>query len=209
MGIHAEGRKMRGYFKRMLRKMGRPFKRMKGYIQFFQQKDMYQELDDIKIRRVSKERLEEEEKKVKRRIKILEKFENWPIKILTLIIPIFLVIGIIHPKIYWVATLANLVASVVYAIGYIVLMAAYVKAKSTLEANSEVIEIEKNRRKIKRREYSDIETIDSPRLCAIMVKATRPIIDEIRTGEKVYYNVYVNGIRYKLKEEHKLEELME
>ena len=200
-----------GYFKRALRKVQRPFKRMKGYIKFFKQKDMYKLLDHNKIRRWSDEVLQEGEKKVKRRIKIIEKFEFGPMMLIVIISGIILSgsIIIMNPQLYWVKKIMVITTLVVYFSLVIVILIANRKAKNILEKNSITINNEKARRIIKNGEYKKIKSIDSPKLCAILLQITDPTIDEVRSEQGEYYNIYVNGRRYRLEQEYKLEEKIE
>lgn len=189
--------------------MRRPFKRMKGYIQFFKQKDIYKELDNIKIHRWSEEMLKEEEKKVKRRMKIIKKFEKWPRRIMTGILVIICIafsMVITQKKEYWVAILILEATYIIYTVGYGLILVSDEKARKVTEKNDRTIKLEKARRVIGRHDYSKVETIDSPELCAILAKAIEPRIDEIRYADLATYNVYIQGRCYRMKLESKLEE---
>lgn len=196
-----------GYLKKATKRIQRPFKKMKGYKQFFKQKDLYEELDNIKMHRWSSEKLKDAEKKVKRRMKIVEKFEKWPKKIKAIILVIlFIAMAIMKQKEYRVATLLILTVFVIYLVEYVFLLVSNAKARHILEKNSRTLELEKARRVIGRHDYSNVEAIDCPELCAILAKAIEPRIDEVRYADKLTYNVYINGRCYRLKTDKKLEE---
>lgn len=196
-----------GYLKKATKRIQRPFKRMKGYTQFFKQKELYQELDNIKMHKWPSEKLQEEEKKVKRRIKIIEKFEKWPKWTLAIIlIMLFIAMVIMKEKGYWVATLLIVTVFVIYLAEYVVLLMSDAKARRIIEKNARIIELEKARRVIGRHDYSNVEAIDCPELCAILAKSIGPIIDEVRYADIATYNVYIQGRCYRLRIDNKLEE---
>lgn len=197
-----------GYLKKMARRI-RPGKKLKNYVNFFRQEGLYQEIDSKKIRRWPDELLKEEQEKAEKRMKKLEEFEKLAKKLLTIILVIFILIAIIQPEIYWVAKIAIVVIFVIYATGFVVLLMLDAKAKGVLEKNTTTIRLEKAKRVMKRRDYSNVEAIDSPKLCAILARVTEPIIDEVRCEDGAFYNIYVNGICYKLKQDSKLEQQIE
>ena len=197
-----------GYLKRATKKMQRSFNRMKWYIQFLKKDDLYQEVDEKKIKRLSNETLEEEQKKLKRKLKLIENFETWKMTIIVVIIAIIIAIVISQPKIYWWAKYLTVVAFLVYAIECIVLIMRAAKAKQFLEKNINTINIEKARRAIHKRDYSKVKAIDSPELCAILAKAIEPIIDEAGIDGKFFYNIYIHGRCYKMELDAKLEEVV-
>lgn len=195
---------MRGYFE----KVKRPVIKLKGYGAFFKQKDMCHKLDNKEIQRWSDERLDEEYRKIKRRIKVVNEFKKGPVKLASIMywLSVFAILAtaIIKRQIL----IQLLVVQVLFFIMQEIISWKYIKADNILQKNAEKIKINKNRRIIRSGKFEQVEAIDSPELCAILAKATLELrIDEIRSEKgPYYYNVYVNGRRYKLKQDVKLEE---
>lgn len=195
---------MRGYFE----KVKRPVIKLKGYGAFFKQKDMYHKLNNKEIQRWSDERLDEEHRKIERRLKVIKEFEKGPVKKLTIIFWLSVLAILAAAIIKRQIPILLLVVQVIFFILHVTTLWKYTRAASVLQKNIEKVKISKNRRIIKNSDYDQVEAIDSPELCAILAKATLDLrIDEIRSEKgPYYYNVYVNGRRYKLKQERKLEE---
>lgn len=196
-----------GYFiKKALEKVQRPFREWNWYKMFYRQKSLYKLLDDRTIKNWPNERLAKEKMKAQYRIKKVERFERLRRRIMMLIIMIFGAIAIIQPKLYWAVKLVIVVATLVYAFEYIILLILDLKARDVLLKNEENIMIEINRRAIADANYTKVESIDSPELCAILVKRCKPIIMKVdEDNGRIVYNVLLYGQIYRLEQEEEIE----
>lgn len=179
----------------------------KAYLNFFSKKQLYQRVDKDKVKKWTDKKISDEIEKNKKINEKIEKYEEKVESILNIIMSVFIVIILIRPHIYWALKLICVVTFVIFATIYFPLFISSRIVKNVLEKNEKIINLEKNRRLISSRNYNSIIKIDSPELCAILVKAVDPIIDYICDTDKgmSVYNVYAGGRRYRFEQNEKIE----